>query len=452
MVTSPHPISFGKHDIEDREEHEEPSRKRARNWPDTQSPTTSAKRSGKKDREAIRTAEREGLKDLKSGIEFLLQSNFPTAIKEHAEALQKLVFHSNEIEDNTNGPANGHENSKVEGPPNQQKQADSAVNSLIDVPPPRHFDTHWTATKASTATEKEQAQPGSYVTIPSYDSTVGVPSATSLPPLLPPITDVTLQSAPFVHSSTLPAYVRATGTNSYESLEFLGDAYLEVIATRLIHARFAEHAVGQKAKLREALVNNETLASYARTYGFDNRVQTTQIHQAQRKGGFTKVLADCFEAYVAALILSDPVTGFGIAEKWLAGLWAPKIQDWVNTSGRVAIAETSHPEAKQDLERLIINTRAARLEYLEEKPMEISKENNRQQFFMGVYLTGYGYDRQRLGSGVGRSKAVAGLEAAKDAMINNREVVDEAHKRKLEFERLNPRPPKPPQGAHRRGL
>jgi len=438
------PIMSGKHDILDREEHEEPSRKRVRKPLDTQPSTSSGKRPAKKEREAKRATELEALNDLKSGIDFLLQSNYPTVVKGLAEEVQKLVWHLTEInDDDSKCPAKGYENSKVEGPQSQQKQADSTVNSLTDVPPPLPLDTPG-------ATKERETQPSPYVTIPPYDSVVGIPSATSMPPLLPSITDVTLQSAPFIHSSTLPAYVRPTGTNTYEPLEFLGDAYIEIIATRIIHGCFPEHAVGQKAKLRETLVNNKTLASYARTYGFDNRVHTTQMHQTQRKGGFTKVLADCFEAYVAALILSDPATGFATAEKWLTSLWAPKIQDWVNTSGRVAIAETSNPEAKQDLEKLVVNARAARLEYLEEMPMQITKENNRQQFSMGVYLTGYGYDRQRLGSGVGRSKAVAGLEAAKDALMNNRGLVDEAHKRKLEFERLHPKPPKPPHSGQRK--
>ena len=63
-------------------------------------------------------------------------------------------------------------------------------------------------------------------------------------PMLPPITDLRLLSAPFTHTSTLPHYIAPTSTNTYEPLEFLGDAYLEIIATRLIFDRYQQHNVG----------------------------------------------------------------------------------------------------------------------------------------------------------------------------------------------------------------
>jgi len=120
-------------------------------------------------------------------------------------------------------------------------------------------------------------------------------------------------------------------------LEFLGDAYLEIIATRLIHSRFPEHAVGQKSRLREWIVRNENLANYARAYEFQHRIVATEAVKSGSKGGFEKVLADCFEAYVAALILSDPIHGFQIAESWLTALWAPRILEWIQTEGKDAI-------------------------------------------------------------------------------------------------------------------
>lgn len=386
-----------------------------------------------------------GLIGLKSGLQSVLDGSYPPEVKKRAQQLDRLLFRNSLVYGDDDGATtNSNGVSKVVRPPVKQELPVSTVNSLTDVP------LRSSSTTIPTSSQ-EAPEVSPYVTVPSFDSVVPSGAPSMWPPQLPPITNVTLQSAPFTHSSTLPSYIRQTNTNCYDPLEFLGDAYLEVIATRLIHARFPEYPVGQKSQLRERLVNNETLAGFARTYGFDNRVHATQIQKTQGKGGFTKVLADCFEAYIAAIILSQPADGFVTVERWLTELWAPKIQDWSNTTGRVVIAESAHPEAKKDLENLIVNSRAAKLEYLEEKPMQVSKENNRQQFFFGVYITGYGYERRRLGSGVGRSKAIAGLEAAKDALINNRKLVEEAHRRKMEFEKRNPKPSKAQQNGKAHG-
>jgi len=245
-------------------------------------------------------------------------------------------------------------------------------------------------------------------------------------------------------------------------LEFLGDAYLEIIATRLIHSRFPEHAVGQKSRLREWIVRNENLANYARAYEFQHRIIATDMVKTGSKGGFEKVLADCFEAYVAALILSDPVHGFQTAEAWLTALWAPRILEWIETEGKDAIHESANVHSKKDLETLIVS-RDCRIEYLEEKPMEITPNSNLTKFTMGCYFTGFGFQKIKLGTGQARSKALAGHEAAKDAMTNNRKMVDDLHERKLKYDRAHPKkawnnqqqshgpPPGRPHGKGQRG-
>ncbi|KAF2669147.1 ribonuclease III [Microthyrium microscopicum] len=263
---------------------------------------------------------------------------------------------------------------------------------------------------------------------------------TTIPPL-PPITDLTLLDAPFTHKSALPEYMPATSTNTYEPLEFLGDAYLEVIATRLIHNRFPTHTVGQKAGLRELLIKNETLAQYARDYGMGERIKMTNMPKIDNKigdGKWQKVLADVFEAYVACVILSDEQSGFKIAEDWLHELWGPKVEEWrrQGEGKQNGFQEVMSMDVKSELQRFLVS-KGIKLEYVEEKPMELDKVNNRTTFFMGVYLTGWGYDRQNLGSGSGRSKQLAGAEAAKQAFSKSRDILEYAHRQKLEFDKLN---------------
>jgi ribonuclease-3 len=259
----------------------------------------------------------------------------------------------------------------------------------------------------------------------------------TLPPL-PPITELTLMTAPFTHTSSLPTWMPPTSTNSYEPLEFLGDAYIELIATRLIHNRFPNHNVGQKSGLREMLVKNETLAQYSREYGLGSKIKVTISEREQAGKGWQKVLADVFEAYVACIILSDDQNGFKVAEDWLHRLWEPKVEDWrTRGEGKTSgVEEHVSMDVKSELQRFLVS-KGVSLAYVEDRPMELDKSNNKTTFHMAVYLTGWGYNRVKLGSGSGRSKQLAGAEAAKEAFTKSKAILEDAHRKKLEFDRVH---------------
>jgi len=259
-----------------------------------------------------------------------------------------------------------------------------------------------------------------------------------LPPL-PPITDLTLLNSPFVHANSLPNHVTATSTNSYEPLEFLGDAYLEVMATRLIHTRFPMYTVGQKAGLREILIKNETLAQYARDYGLNHRVQMAKnSKELLSPAKWTKILGDVFEAYVACIILSDDVNGMKTAEEWLGELWEPKVKEWLRVGdGKTnGIQESINHDVKGELQRYVVS-KGVQLNYVEIRPMEFDRNNNRTTYHIGLYLTGWGYNKVKLGSGSGRSKQIAGSEAAKNAFAISKMVLDDAHQKKIKFDEYN---------------
>ena len=83
---------------------------------------------------------------------------------------------------------------------------------------------------------------------------------------------------------------------------------------------------------------------------------------------WSKVLADMFEAYVAAVALSSR-DGLDTVERWLTTLWEPKI-----SKESVAAVDTN---AKQDLAKKI-GGKGVKVEYLEErKPEEIKREGKR---------------------------------------------------------------------------
>ncbi|KAE8375870.1 ribonuclease III domain-containing protein [Aspergillus bertholletiae] len=227
-------------------------------------------------------------------------------------------------------------------------------------------------------------------------------------PVLPPITDNVLKRAVFTHPG-----VSNDAEKTYDRLEILGDAYIELIATKLIWKRFQEIPSGRISQIRELLVKNETLAEYATGYGLDNKATVPQDYSKQPKR-WTKTRADIFEAYVAAAIISDSVDGYRTVEKWLAQLWLPKLLE-LGTQKPVL-------NAKEILAKKIMG-KGIKLRYIDERP-PAQQGPGMQTFFVGVYLTGWGWNNRHLGSGQGPNKTIAGNRAAHQA-LSNEPMVDE---------------------------
>jgi ribonuclease-3 len=259
-----------------------------------------------------------------------------------------------------------------------------------------------------------------------------------LPPL-PPIKEYHLEYAAFRHVSHIATRGHSkTEELTYEKLEFLGDAYIEVIASRILFNRFPQLLSGQQAQLRELMVKNVTLAQYSRAYGFDNRI-LHHIDEARGEDRWMKVCADVFEAYVACLVLADPENGFHTAEVWLTALWAPLLADQQRVKEFLKPIDARISDAKQELARLLLH-KGVKIEYKEEQPMEMTM--GLQKYFMGCYLTGYGWESKHLGSGSGPNKSEAGAFAAADALKTNMDIIMKANEEK---KRLFPPPPVPQQ-------
>ena len=94
---------------------------------------------------------------------------------------------------------------------------------------------------------------------------------------------------------------------------------------------------------------------------------------------------------------------------------------------------TQHLRAKQDL-AIKLGGVKINLDYIEERPPDLRSEKGRQTFFMGVYLTGWGYERLHLGSGTGSNKKEACHRAALQALTENRERVETIAAKKRAFD------------------
>lgn len=268
---------------------------------------------------------------------------------------------------------------------------------------------HQSSSGASTQDRPSSKFTKASVKFPPYNG-----HSSTLPPL-PPILDKALESVAFTHPGSLSCDTASKINISYDRLEFLGDAYIELMATRVIFPRFPSLAAGRLSQQREMLVKNETLAEYALAYNFDEKAKLPSTYNTPGKDSrklWLKTLGDIFEAFVAAVIISDPEQGFQVAEAWLAALWESKLglQKREDT-------ETVDPKAKMHLAAKLMG-KGIKINYRDEAPPVEIRQEGKLIFQVGAYLTGWGWQDQHLGSGKGLNKQEAGQKAAADALLN----------------------------------
>ncbi|KAG9196126.1 ribonuclease III [Alternaria panax] len=283
------------------------------------------------------------------------------------------------------------------------------------------------SSKAKRELDEKRPDTAVKVAIPDYVERK-VRAAQDLPPL-PPIREPHLHAAVFTHRSAIfdPSVPGSTlGEDlslDYERLELLGDAYIELIASRALYNRFPHVDVPELCTWRERLVENLNLGKFSVAYGFPDRLKHRAVWDKKSKQ-YQKVVADIVEAYVAAVVLSDPENGFEAAEAWLTELWAPQLLNF-----REKIIE--NPQARDELNRLVLG-KGVKLTTKEERPMTYDA-NSVQCYHIGIYITGWGYKDEWLGSGHGQNKVQAGVAAAADALKRNGPVLQEAARQKNEL-------------------
>lgn len=116
--------------------------------------------------------------------------------------------------------------------------------------------------------------------------------------------DPSLLDHAFVHQS----YCNEHGleaSESYERMEFLGDAVLGLVISDLLFQQFPEADEGQLTKARSSLVRGKVLAGVARRMRLGERLKVGNGVEASGDRDKDKVLAATFEAVVAAVYLDQ---------------------------------------------------------------------------------------------------------------------------------------------------
>lgn len=254
----------------------------------------------------------------------------------------------------------------------------------------------------------------------------------SYPPL-PPVLDSALETAALTHSGMR----KSLSDPSYERLEWIGDVYLELIASELIYQTFPTAEPGKSSQYREMLIRNSTLGGYSTHYGLDKRanfpaefglggrVNGTKVSDRQRM----KALGDIFEAYVGALVRADPENGFRQASEWLKALWGPVLERQIREE-EGSNAKHVDLKPKTVLEQLI-GAPGIKIEY-KDLPSTGKKDRDTKQplYSVGCLLNGWGETGLQLGYGSALGKKEAGQKAAQMALDNKKVIKKYAEKKK----------------------
>lgn len=272
--------------------------------------------------------------------------------------------------------------------------------------------------------------------IPSWNTFTKWTSSTlsKTHPPLPAVLDPALETAALTHSGMR----KNLSDPSYEQLEWIGDVYLELIASELIYQTFPTLDPGRCSQYREMLVRNATLGQFSLHYGLDRRANfPAEFGLAGRANGTkasekqrAKALGDIFEAYVGAIVRSDPADGMRRASEWMKALWGPLLERQIREEESGTRVQDMELNPKTQLERLIVGP-GVKIEYRDlPSGGKKDRDTNQEMFHVGCFLHGWGENGLQLGYGHALGKKEAGQKAAVKAMENKKLMKKFAEKKK----------------------
>lgn len=105
---------------------------------------------------------------------------------------------------------------------------------------------------------------------------------------------------------THPSYTQDLNldhTQSYERLEFLGDAVLKLTVSDVLYNMFPESTEGEMSKIRSIVVSDNTLAQIAKEKGLDKLIILSKHDEKQGARNLNSICACSFEAVLGAYYL-----------------------------------------------------------------------------------------------------------------------------------------------------
>ncbi len=116
-------------------------------------------------------------------------------------------------------------------------------------------------------------------------------------------------------------------SDSYERLEYLGDAVIELAVSSRLYESFPNHSEGGLTKARATLVCGESLAKIAVRLNLGEHLQLGRGEESTGGRRRESTLAAAMEAVVAAVYLDQ---GFEEARKFVLRIMAPELDQFIS--------------------------------------------------------------------------------------------------------------------------
>lgn len=203
----------------------------------------------------------------------------------------------------------------------------------------------------------------------------------------------------FTHRSFLNEAKQKIESN--ERLEFLGDSILSFVVSQELVRKYPEYDEGVLTNIRSLLVNTKTLAEVAKDLGFGAYLRLSRGEEEAKGRENQSLLADCFEAYIGALLLDQ---GLPVVSQFIADALFEKMNEIVKNK--------QFKDPKSLFQEFTQSLHHASPVY---KVLKEEGPSHAKIFTVGVYIK-----NALVGEGRGKSKQEAEEEAAKIALVNTR--------------------------------
>ncbi len=214
-----------------------------------------------------------------------------------------------------------------------------------------------------------------------------------------PILNTTIYLKALRHRSKLAdADSSYQDTDSYEQLEFLGDAVLDLIVTEILFERFPNENEGFMTKLRSKIVKGDSLAILSQKLNLGSVVEVGERAKGQGIEYSNSVLADIFEAVIGAVY---------------------KDKGYKKTFDFVYNIIRKHVNIR-DLVKTHDNYKSLLLEYAQANKLSIPKYkvvSEKGPAHDKIFEIQVSINNDVLGNGVGKNKKTAEQVAAKGALV-----------------------------------
>ena len=196
---------------------------------------------------------------------------------------------------------------------------------------------------------------------------------------------------------THTSYAYENNVESNEKLEYLGDSILEFISSKYLFNTYKNLKEGEMTKVRATVVCEDSLYKIAIKHNFSDFLYLGKSEKMNNGHLSKAILADSVEAVIAAMYLDS---GLDVAESFII--------DNLKDAIEVASKNVGNKDYKTVLQEKLQVNGNIKIKY------HIVKESgpDHDKTFESIVEV----DGKELGRGIGKSKKLSEMEAAKDAL------------------------------------